>query len=151
MRWLPTHGGCQPNLAWSRTLSFQMSRGVFFTTAEPHLAIGTRELDDTIPELFPALADGSLTCESLSDWAGEDARHFGGMRGKAEYEYALKELNESWVALTSAFERNHQIGAPASSARHPGPVPRPRLEVSPVAGHRPGPVLRPRGPRRCPR
>ena len=60
MRRLPTHGGCRPNSFWSRTPSGQMSRGIFFSTAESHLANWTRELDDTIPDLFPALADGSL-------------------------------------------------------------------------------------------
>jgi hypothetical protein len=37
-----------------------MSRGVFFSTAESHLVNWTRELDESIPELFPTLADGSL-------------------------------------------------------------------------------------------
>ena len=37
-----------------------MSRGAFFSTAESHLVNWTRELDESIPELLPTLADGSL-------------------------------------------------------------------------------------------
>jgi hypothetical protein len=81
----------------------------------PHRLSFTYDRDDAVHLEAQHLV---MVCagESLSDWAGEDARLFGGTRGKAEYEYALKELNESWVALNTAFERNHQIGAPASSA-----------------------------------
>jgi hypothetical protein len=54
--------------------------------------------------------------ESLSDWAGGHCHLFGGSRGNADYEYALKELHTSWSAVNRAFESNQQIGAPASSA-----------------------------------
>ena len=33
--------------------------------------------------------------EGLSDWVGDDARLFGGARGKLEFEYATLELRES--------------------------------------------------------
>jgi hypothetical protein len=55
--------------------------------------------------------------ESLSDWDCCDGHLFGGLRGKADYEYGSQGADTtSWSAVTRDFESNQQIGAPASSA-----------------------------------
>ncbi len=53
--------------------------------------------------------------ENFSDWAGEDGPKFGGSRGKADYEYMLKELRTSWDLHSRAVELRQHVGAPASS------------------------------------
>jgi hypothetical protein len=53
--------------------------------------------------------------ENFSDWAGDDGPKFGGSRGKAEYEFMLKELRTSWDLLSQAVELRQHVGAPASS------------------------------------
>ena len=59
-----------------------------------------------------------LVCagEGLSDWAGDDAKLFGGPRGKLEYEYATRDLRSAWSALVTALDHDQHLGAPASSA-----------------------------------
>jgi hypothetical protein len=54
--------------------------------------------------------------EGLSDWAGDDAKLFGGPRGKLEYEYATRDLRSAWSALVTALDHDQHLGAPASSA-----------------------------------
>jgi hypothetical protein len=53
--------------------------------------------------------------ENFCDWAGEDGPKFWGSRGKADYEYMLKELRTSWDLLSRAVEHRQHVGAPASS------------------------------------
>jgi hypothetical protein len=53
--------------------------------------------------------------ENFSDWAGEDGPKLGGSRGKADYEYMLKELRTPWDLLSRAVEHRQHVGAPASS------------------------------------
>jgi hypothetical protein len=57
-----------------------------------------------------------LAGETLSDFAGEDGRVFGGLRARAEYELMIKELREAWANLTGAVDRNENVGAPTITA-----------------------------------
>ena len=81
----------------------------------PHRLRFVFNRDDEVPLEAQHLV---MVCagESLSDWSGADGPLFGGSRGRADLEYALRELQTSWSAVTRAFESNQQIGAPASSA-----------------------------------
>jgi hypothetical protein len=63
-----------------------------------------------------------LAGETLSDFAGEDGRVFGGLRARAEYELMVKELREAWANqaqipgqvvakfILSEDERTPQVG-----------------------------------------
>ncbi len=57
-----------------------------------------------------------LAGETLSDFAGEDGRVFGSLRGRAEYELMIKELRDAWVNLIGAVDRNENVGAPTITA-----------------------------------
>ena len=57
-----------------------------------------------------------LAGETLSDFAGEDGRVFGGLRARAEYELMVTELRLAWANLTGAVDRNENVGAPTITA-----------------------------------
>ncbi len=56
--------------------------------------------------------------ETLFDFAGEDGRVFGGLRGRAEYEFltVTKELRGAWDYLIGAVDSNENVGAPTITA-----------------------------------
>jgi hypothetical protein len=51
-----------------------------------------------------------------SDFASEDGRVFGGLRGRAEYQLMIKGLREAWTNLIGAVDRNENVGAPTITA-----------------------------------
>jgi hypothetical protein len=57
-----------------------------------------------------------LAGETLSDFAGDDGRVFGGLRGRAEYELMIKELCNAWANLIGAVAHNENVGAPTITA-----------------------------------
>ena len=54
--------------------------------------------------------------ETLSDFAGEEGRLFGGLRGRSDFVLVTKSLQEHWTDVSLAVERSENIGAPAISS-----------------------------------
>ena len=54
--------------------------------------------------------------ETLSDFAGEEGRLFGGLRGRSDFVLVTKSLHEHWTDVSLAVERSENIGAPAISS-----------------------------------
>ena len=81
----------------------------------PHRLTFAWSNDDEVPVEAQHLVM-VLAGETLSDFAGEDGRSFGGLRARAEYGLMIKELGDAWANLIGAVDRNENVGAPTITA-----------------------------------